>query len=165
LLIDVKSGRTLRPILGPASMKHLTFSPDGRVLAAGCGWGVCQWATATGQRLSASADPAGDVNRLRFLDSNRLRVFAGEIVEYDWRANVVLKRFAAPPHAHPESDDVSPDGSLTAIRDERSVRLVDAAGNVGQTIAAAGRCAFTADGNRLLILGERAGCRVWDAGT
>jgi WD40 repeat protein len=162
LLIDVKSGRMLRTILGPARVSHLTFSPDGRTLAAACGSGVCQWDVVTGRRLDASAEPAGEVHRLRFIDSDRLRVFAGEIVEYDWRNNRALKRFPAPPHAKPENDDVSPDGSMVAIPRSSTVELVDPAGRVRQTIPAAGHCAFTADGNRLFIFGEWIGCRAWD---
>jgi WD40 repeat protein len=171
LLIDVATGRTRETITPVPNVTSLCFAADGRSIAGVSDSVVIQWDVATGRRLTASADPAGDLHRLRFLDSRRLLVFAGEIVEYDWRKNEILKRYPAPPHTQPAGDDLSPDGKTLAVCDKGAVRLVDAASGrtlqrlTGSGWGGTGRCAFGPDGKRLLFLGANDGCRAFDLAT
>src|SRR6266568_8067027 len=78
----------------------------------------------TGRRLQI--DAPGQIQRLRFVDGNRLLVFAGDIIEYDWRAGTVAKRCAVPQPANPDCTDLSPDGSTIAVSDGSTIRLIDA---------------------------------------
>jgi WD40 repeat protein len=157
LLIDPKSGKVLRTMAGAPRMTRLSFAPDGKTLAAASGMAVSQWNTTTGERYFASAEPASDVVRVRFLDSRRLLVFAGEIVEYDWRAGTISKRYPALPHFYPLADEVSPDRTTVVVCDEQAVRAIDSATSQVKWDAQTGRverCGFSADSKRLAILGH-----------
>jgi WD40 repeat protein len=156
LLLDPNSGRVLRTMAGCPRVTRLAFSPDGKTLAAASGMAISLWDTTTGRRLAPSAEPAGDVVCVRFVDSHRLLVFAGEIVEYDWRAGTVAKRYPAPPHTNPAADEVSRDSSTLVVGDELSVRAIDVAtGRVKWVLngVAVERCGFSPDGTRLTVLG------------
>jgi WD40 repeat protein len=161
LLLDPHTGGVVKALPGAPKLEHLAFSPDGARLAGAGGPAISQWDVANGRRLDASAEPTGAPHGLRFLDARRLRVFAGEIVEYDWRTNAVRKRYSTLPHE--DSSEVSPDGTLVAVGDEHGVRLIDvASGRLREFKEIQGRCAFSPDGARLFVFGDDGRCDVID---
>src|SRR5262245_66225950 len=76
----------------------------------------------TGRRLKL--DSTADIHRLRFVDSNRLLVLAGDVIEYDWRAGGAGNHHPVPAHANPDCSHLSPDGSRIAVRDGGGIRPV-----------------------------------------
>jgi hypothetical protein len=119
----------------------------------------------TGRRLNI--DLPASVQRLRFLDSNRLLVFGGDVVECDWRSGTVMKRYAVPAPANPECTDISPDGSTTAVGDGSAIRLLDSGtGGLRHDVTNASSrifpCVFSPDGARVYFVTEGFRCKAWE---
>jgi hypothetical protein len=112
-------------------------------------------------------DVGAPVHRLRFLESDRLLVFAGDVIEYDWRFGAMTKRHPMPPHANPDCTDFSPDGSTAAICDGGTITLIDSGtGAVLQDVTHASSrvfpCAFSPDGKSVYFITEGFTCKAWD---
>jgi len=81
-LWDVATGRELRTLMHIAGVTAVSFSPDGKTLAAGCtgmvrgGGTVKVWELATGREIRARASRWNNIMALAFVANNRLLLSA-----------------------------------------------------------------------------------------
>src|SRR5262249_2920497 len=104
-LIDLDPGKEIGRFRCSQSVMELTFSPDGKTLAAAKSVGdISLWNVASGQPLSVSADPEGYIGELRFTEVDKSLLLIGKDIETrDWRTNRQIWRYELPSHNSPFS--------------------------------------------------------------
>ncbi len=169
LLINVEKGKVVRRFPSDAYFGAISFSSDGKRLAASSGIGTIRmWETATGRVLPGSADPFLDAAYdLRFSrDGRRLLGRAGIHFAWETSSGRELRRFPRVSDRY-WTATLSPDESLIATADKDTVRLWDA--KEGHAIRAftsndkwIRHLVFTPDGHRLVSTGSGGVLHVWD---
>lgn len=155
----------------PPHVNRLTFSPDGKALAAVNADGITiQWNIATGERLPASADPGGAICGLQFLgQGDRLLALSTGIDVYDWRTGKRVTQVAQPRLGR--SASVSRDGALIAAPNkDGAIELIDAlTGQLRRSLTCAGgtpvHTIFTPDGMTLLCYDRTGTLYGWHTAT
>lgn len=182
-----RPGRRLRTLNANAGqVHHLTFSPDGHLLAVAFQTGAVRWwNTDTYHKLATVTARQGSINGLAFSPDGRILVTDGELVEgrgagYARHPTVQLwdtatgHRLAAlsPPDAinGPNAFAFSPDGQLLAASMDNTVWLWEVA--TGRRLAALyghtaqiNSIAFSPNGRMVATSSWDGTLRVWDAST
>jgi WD40 repeat protein len=169
-LFDRASGRLLRRITGLTSViAHLTFSPDGRHLAATLGRGGLRLFDAADGRLLAEDRDYGDRSFSVHFRPDGLRLvttsYDGQVRVYRW-ADQRLHRLAsrpAPGGKHPYAARYAPDGQRIAVGfdDTAAVNVLDgedlrllAAPETGGVNGDLSKVAWSRDGRALFAAGQ-----------
>jgi RNA polymerase sigma factor (sigma-70 family) len=184
---DAATGKILRTLPGnPAGFSHLTFSPDGSILAAGGDdLSVQLWEVATGKKLRQwswpkGKDPHACVDDMAFTPDGKMLATAGlrsnEVLLWDVQTGARLGRA---PHPMAKGVIFAPDGRmLVSAGWDQSVRWwsmpdlkpVDAVSLPDQNGVARSRpdprlqaIARSPDGRLLATIGLDGAFRIWDA--
>jgi WD40 repeat protein len=179
-LRDAATGRVRVQIQEPnAHILSLSFSPDGRIIVAGCGRSnsdgaghVRIWDSATGQEIRTLAGPAGGVFGVAFSpDSKALAATGAGLVEVCAVASGELMRSL---RGHPErvyAVAFGPDGKTIGTAGwDNTVRIWDRASGPGvHTLRGhtgpVRSVAFSPDGRRIVTASEDRSLRLWDVAT
>ena len=168
---DALSGRPLSPSLAHADVVHVSFSPDGRLLATSGEDNAARiWVVATGKLVGAPLTHDGVVAHTRFsADGTRVVTASFDRTARVW--DVGSGRPITPPLAHDggvNDAGFSPNGRLvaTASRDEYA-RLWNVV--TGEPVGVEMRCgeevyriAFSADGQFLATAAGYGVLQLWD---
>jgi RNA polymerase sigma factor (sigma-70 family) len=171
ILWDAVTGKENRRLLSYQTVTKTAFSPDGRTLAAAHSSGtVLLWDVDSGRLLPASAEPMVGVWRLEFRDKGRRLVgTTGRPIAWDSTTGREAEQFAMQATGW-GWQVLSPDGKTTAaLTKDWLIQLADA--KTGQEMRVlrgekrltwAGSLRFTADGQRLIAVGEDHVLHVFD---
>lgn len=168
-LFDRASGRMMRRLPGlPNPILHLTFSPDGRYLAATLGGsnGVRVFATASGQLLAEDRDYGAGSYSAHFSNDGRLLTASYDgllrLYRFDGNRLTLLAKQSAPGGKQPYAARFSPDGARIAVGfgDTPAVNVLDSrdlsfsyAPDTAEVNKSLGRIAWSRDGTTLFAAG------------
>jgi WD40 repeat protein len=169
--VTVTSGIPIIRSVEPASVVRVAYSADGSILAAANADGaIVLWNPATGTRLPVSADPAGSIREMRFIDSGkRLVAVADQVDVWDWAT--ARRVMSVPVPGFSRACSISSDGALTAIpRRDQTIALIElGSGKTRHSLAGHSapvtRTVFSPDGRRLFSGDQEQTFRVWDVAT
>lgn len=182
-LWEMASHREMRSLEAGQPIRALTFSPDGRTLAAGTWpwagpkdqvWSVFLWDVASGKRLSSELHPGFGVLALAYSpDGETLAVGGGDSIVHLWQPEPSRPFRSLPGHNSFEAWAVAftPDGkTLVSGGDDHEVRLWDLAKRQERAVfrgheSLVTSLAVSPDGKRLASGSFDKRVTVWDLAT
>jgi serine/threonine protein kinase/WD40 repeat protein len=180
---EIKTGQEYRQLYTPAkdtlSWGLVTFSPDGRLLAAECTDGIRLWDVRSGKPLARLSPTRGD-NALSFEAGGKGLVTRGSVGDYRWPLSLDEdeaghKLRIGPPEKLPAEDPSlaagdgklrSPDGKWAVANSAGGVTVWDARSGqrVGYLTKGEGIISFSPDG-KWLVTGSQEEYAFWQVGS